>query len=72
MGAIQGTASGKPPWSSRTDANARIRVIVKNGRAVIKDMVDNEADKNIKGIRANTVADVFRSPTMLRVQIKAN
>ena len=36
-----------------------IRIIVKNGHVTLEGVVDNEADKNIAGIRANGVPDVF-------------
>jgi hyperosmotically inducible protein len=36
-----------------------IRIIVKNGHVTLEGVVDNEADKNIAGIRANSVAGVF-------------
>src|SRR5215472_14416128 len=33
-----------------------IRIIVKNGHVTLEGVVDNEADKNAAGIRANTVS----------------
>ena len=36
-----------------------IRIIVKNGHVALEGVVDNEADKNLAGIRANTVSGVF-------------
>ena len=36
-----------------------IRIIVKNGRATLEGVVDNESDKNLVGIRANSVSGLF-------------
>jgi hyperosmotically inducible protein len=36
-----------------------IHIIVKNGRATLKGVVDSEGDKNIAGIRAKTVSGLF-------------
>jgi hyperosmotically inducible protein len=36
-----------------------IRIIVKNGHVTLEGVVDNEADKNIAGIRANGVSGIF-------------
>ena len=36
-----------------------IRIIVKNGHVTLEGVVDNQADKNVAGVRANGVADVF-------------
>jgi lipid-binding SYLF domain-containing protein len=36
-----------------------IHIIVRNGRATLKGVVDSEADKNLAGIRAKTVPGVF-------------
>jgi len=36
-----------------------IRIIVTNGHVALEGVVDNEADKNAAGIRANTVSGVF-------------
>jgi hyperosmotically inducible periplasmic protein len=36
-----------------------IRIIVKNGRASLEGVVDNEGDKNLAGIRANSVPGLF-------------
>jgi hyperosmotically inducible periplasmic protein len=48
-------------------ATAPIRIIVKNGHATLEGVVDNDADKNIAGIRANTVPDIFSVANNLRV-----
>jgi osmotically-inducible protein OsmY len=32
---------------------------VKNGNVALEGVVDNEADKNIAGVRANSVPNVF-------------
>jgi hyperosmotically inducible protein len=42
-------------WS----AMPSIHIIVKNGHVSLEGVVDNETDKNLAGIRANTVPNVF-------------
>ena len=42
-------------WSSL----ASIHIIVKNGRLALEGVVDSEADKNLAGLRANGVPNVF-------------
>jgi hyperosmotically inducible protein len=44
-----------------------IRIIVKNGNVTLEGVVDNQADKNIAGIRANGVPGVFSVTNDLRV-----
>lgn len=44
-----------------------IHIIVNNGHVTLEGVVDNEADKNIAGIRANGVAGVFSVTNDLRV-----
>lgn len=44
-----------------------IRIIVKNGNVTLVGVVDNEADKNIAGIRANGVPNVFSVTNNLQV-----
>jgi hyperosmotically inducible protein len=44
-----------------------IRIIVKNGRATLEGVVDNEADKNLAGIRANGVSGLFSVTNNLQV-----
>src|SRR3979409_1845213 len=46
-----------------------IRIIVKNGRVNLEGVVDNETDKNIAGMRANTVPGIF-SVTNTRQRVK--
>lgn len=36
-----------------------IRILVKNGNVTLEGVVDSEADKNMAGIRANSVSGVF-------------
>jgi hyperosmotically inducible protein len=45
-----------------------IRIIVKNGRATLEGTVDSEADKNMAGVRANSVSGLFSVTNNLRVQ----
>jgi hyperosmotically inducible periplasmic protein len=44
-----------------------IRIIVKNGRVTLEGVVDNEADKNTAGIRANSVPGIFSVTNNLQV-----
>ena len=44
-----------------------IRIIVKSGRATLEGVVDNEADKNLAGLRANTVPGIFSVTNNLQV-----
>jgi hyperosmotically inducible protein len=54
--AIYGDASlSKYSWSSV----ASIHIIVKSGNVTLEGVVDNETDKNLAGIRANGVPNVF-------------
>jgi hyperosmotically inducible protein len=54
--AIYGDAVlSKYGWSSM----ASIHIIVKNGHVSLEGVVDNEADKNLAGLRANGVPNVF-------------
>jgi osmotically-inducible protein OsmY len=44
-----------------------IRIIVKNGNVTLEGVVDNEADKNLVNIRANSVPGIFSVKNNLRV-----
>jgi hyperosmotically inducible protein len=44
-----------------------IRIIVKNGRVTLEGVVDSEADKNLAGLRANGVPDIFSVTNNLQV-----
>lgn len=44
-----------------------IRIIVKNGHVSLEGVVDSEADKNMVGIRANTVPGIFSVTNNLQV-----
>jgi hyperosmotically inducible protein len=44
-----------------------IRIIVKNGHVTLEGVVDNEADKNAAGIRANGVPGIFSVANNLQV-----
>src|SRR3984885_7327849 len=44
-----------------------IRIIVKNGGATLEGVVDNEADKNLAGLRANGVPGIFSVTNNLQV-----
>jgi hyperosmotically inducible protein len=45
-----------------------IRIIVKNGHAALEGVVDNDADKNLAGLRANGVPGLFSVNNNLRVE----
>jgi hyperosmotically inducible periplasmic protein len=47
--------------------NKPIRIIVKQGHVDLQGMVDNQADKNIAGIRANGVSDIFSVSNNLKI-----
>jgi hyperosmotically inducible protein len=47
--------------------NKSIRIIVSKGHVLLEGAVDNEGDKNLAGIRANGVSDVFSVTNNLRV-----
>jgi len=44
-----------------------IRIIVKNGRVTLEGVVDSESDKNLVGLRANTVSGIFSVTNNLQV-----
>ena len=44
-----------------------IRIIVKNGHVTLEGVVDNDADKNVAGIRANSVSGIFSVTNNLQV-----
>ena len=44
-----------------------IRIIVKNGRVTLEGVVDNDADKNFAGVRANGVSGTFSVINNLQV-----
>ena len=47
--------------------NKPIRIIVKSGHVSLEGVVDNDADKNVAGIRANSVSGIFSVNNNLRV-----
>lgn len=60
------TVLSKYGWSSMPS----IHIIVKNGRASLEGVVDSEADKNLAGLRANGVPNVFEVKNNLVVNGK--
>ena len=44
-----------------------IRIIVKSGRVTLEGVVDSDGDKNLVGVRANTVPGIFQVTNNLRV-----
>lgn len=44
-----------------------IRIIVKSGRVTLEGVVDNESDKNLVGLRANSVSGIFSVTNNLQV-----
>jgi hyperosmotically inducible protein len=63
---------GDPVLSTRYGFQAipPIHIIVKNGHVRLEGVVANEGDKNIAGIRANSVPNVFSVENDLRVEGK--
>ena len=53
----------KYSWS----AMPSIHIIVKNGHVTLEGVVDNDTDKNLAGVRANGVPNVFSVTNDLRV-----
>lgn len=47
---------------------ATIRIIVENGHVTLEGYVDNQTDKNIAGIRAKSVANVFSVANNLQIR----
>jgi hyperosmotically inducible protein len=45
-----------------------IHIIVRNGHVTLEGVVDNQTDKNLAGLRANSVPNVFSVTNNLRVQ----
>jgi hyperosmotically inducible protein len=45
-----------------------IRIIVKNGHVTLEGVVDNETDKNVAGLRANSVPGIFSVTNNLQVE----
>jgi hyperosmotically inducible periplasmic protein len=45
-----------------------MRIIVKNGHVTLEGVVDNDADKNFAGVRANGVPGIFSVTNNLRVE----
>ena len=45
-----------------------IHIIVKNGHVTLEGVIDNQTDKNIAGMRANGVPNVFSVTNNLKVQ----
>src|SRR4030081_2959317 len=44
-----------------------IRIVVKNGHVTLEGVVDNETDKNMAGLRANSVPGIFSVTNNLQV-----
>ena len=61
---------GDPALSTRYGYRAlpSIHIIVKNGHVTLTGVVANDADKNLVGIRANSVANVFSVTNNLQVE----
>jgi hyperosmotically inducible protein len=47
-----------------------IHIIVKNGNVTLEGVVDNETDKNVAGLRANQVPNVFSVKNNLVVRLR--
>lgn len=63
---------GDPALSTRYGYRAlpSIHILVKNGHVTLEGVVANEADKNLAGIRANGVPNVFSVTNDLQVEGK--
>jgi hyperosmotically inducible protein len=48
-------------------AVASIHIIVKNGNVTLEGLVDNEGDKNLAGLRANSVPNTFSVKNNLQI-----
>lgn len=44
-----------------------IRIMVKNGHVTLEGVVDSEADKNLAGLRANSISGIFSVANNLQV-----
>jgi hyperosmotically inducible protein len=68
--AVYRTIYGDPSISTRYGFRAlpSIHIIVKNGHVTLEGVVANQADKNLIGIRANGVANVFSVSNDLQVE----
>jgi osmotically-inducible protein OsmY len=59
---------GEPALSRYSySAVPSIHIIVKNGNVALEGVVDNETDKNLAGLRANSVPNVFSVKNNLQV-----
>ncbi len=60
---------GEPALSRYSySAVPSIHIIVKNGNVTLEGVVDNETDKNLAGLRANSVPNVFSVKNNLQVE----
>lgn len=57
-----------PLFRYGTGSNQAIHIIVENGRATLKGIVDNEADRNMAYVRASGVPGVFAVTNDLQVE----
>lgn len=66
------TIYGDPQIGTRYGFQAlpSIHIIVKNGHVTLEGVVANQMDKNLIGVRANTVPNVFSVTNDLRVESK--
>jgi osmotically-inducible protein OsmY len=44
-----------------------MRIIVKNGNVTLEGVIDNQGDKDVAGIRANSVSGIFSVTNNLQV-----
>jgi hyperosmotically inducible protein len=66
--ALYSAIYGEPALSRYSySAVPSIHIIVKNGNVTLEGVVDNETDKNLAGLRANSVPDVFSVKNNLQV-----
>lgn len=55
-------------WKYAMGALPPVHIVVDNGRVTLYGVVDSEADKNLIGLRANTVPNVFSVTNNLQVE----
>lgn len=66
--AVARTVYGFPSLNKYAiDPAKPIRITVINGNVILSGVVDNQSDKNVAGIEANTVANVFKVVNNLQV-----
>jgi len=68
LGVLRAIYSQPALWRYGLGAVPSIHIIVNNGNVTLEGVVNNETDKNIANIRANSVPGVFSVTNNLRVE----